>query len=227
MWGARAHVFGGARWEAGHGIPFACAAGRSTPLASEHTPVPAGGSAPLAESGSGASLPPTVPCCSVPARARAALCGSAAQAEGEQQRPRACAQVGDFEMRVQRSLTGGGGRGSFADSASVNGASSADSAGAAEAAAPAVLDMPPPPAGTAFVSTYSMDSTVLLPEPEPEVKMMSTQSLDEDLEDESTIYLGSPKARRVGSPCTLQRPYAGLQVHPPQCACTAPAIRAA
>ena len=161
--------------------------------------------------GSGAALPPTVTCCSVPARAQpAALYSSGARGKGVQRRPGACAQVGDFEMRVQRSLTGGGGRGSFADSASVNGASSPDSTGAAEAAAPAVLDMLPPPAGTAFVSTYSMDSTVLLPEPEPEVKMMSTQSLDEDLEDESTIYLGSPKAR-PGSPCALHRPCQGFQ----------------
>ncbi len=85
MWGARAHVLGGAPREAGRGVCRVCAAGRSTPPASELTRAPAGGSAPLAEAESGAALPPTVTCFSVPACAQpAALYSSGAPGEGTQ-----------------------------------------------------------------------------------------------------------------------------------------------
>lgn len=93
-------------------------------------------------------------------------------------------------MHVQRSLTSNG---AMSDSASA----SASSNGASTLAEPFY---PIPPAGTAFVSTYSMDAAALV---EPEKPVSVTQSLDEDLEDESTIYLGSPKVRvRVGRICT-------------------------
>lgn len=90
---------------------------------------------------------------------------------------------------MQRSLTSNG---AMSDSASA----SASSNGASTLAEPFY---PIPPAGTAFVSTYSMDAAALV---EPEKPVSVTQSLDEDLEDESTIYLGSPKVRvRVGRMC--------------------------
>ncbi|KAK9834815.1 hypothetical protein WJX81_000742 [Elliptochloris bilobata] len=110
-------------------------------------------------------------------------------------------KVGDFEMRVQRSLTGAGSSGSLSTAPSSNGVSTPE------------LAFPVPPPGTAFVSTYSMDVAAL--EPEPEKPVSVTQSLDEDLEDESTIYLGSPKVgylrrgrynkgKRVGKAVMLQ-----------------------
>ena len=94
------------------------------------------------------------------------------------------AQVGDFEMRVQRSLSGAGSSGALSPAPSSNGVGAPS-----ELAFPA---FPAPPPGSAFMSTYSMDVAAI--EPEPEKPVSVTQSLDEE-EDESTIYLGSPKAR--------------------------------
>lgn len=86
-------------------------------------------------------------------------------------------------MRVQRSLSGAGSSGALSPAPSSNGVS------ASELAFPA---FPSPPPGSAFMSTYSMDVAAI--EPEPEKPVSVTQSLDEE-EDESTIYLGSPKVR--------------------------------
>ena len=86
-------------------------------------------------------------------------------------------------MRVQRSLRAAGSGGALSPAPSSNGV------GAGELAFPT---FPSPPPGTAFMSTYSMDVAAL--EPEPEKPVSVTQSLDDE-EDESTIYLGSPKAR--------------------------------
>ena len=94
-------------------------------------------------------------------------------------------------MRVQRSLSAAGSNGALSPAPSSTGTSVPE------------LTFPAPPPGTAFMSTYSIDVAAI--EPEPEKPVSVTQSLDEE-EDESTIYLGSPKVRACSARWGAARP---------------------
>ena len=102
---------------------------------------------------------------------------------GAQCKTRCGAQMGSFEMRVRRSSRGaggapGGGITLYANGSYTNGAS----------------PIPIPPPGTAFASTASMDlgpgGVDPAGTPSPAVA-----TVDEDFDDESTIFLTAPKAR--------------------------------
>lgn len=89
--------------------------------------------------------------------------------------------MGSFEMLVRRSTKGG------STSASSNGAYSN---GAITA---------PPPA-SAFASTQSMD----IPAGDfPAAQSVSVSSIDEDIDDESTIFLTAPKVAHLSHHCKL------------------------
>lgn len=94
----------------------------------------------------------------------------------------ACPQMGSFEMRVRRSSKRGASGGAAFAGAYTNGAS----------------PIPVPAPGTAFASTASMDMPAQDAAPAPSV---AVASVDEDVDDESTIFLTAPKARAALLAC--------------------------
>lgn len=84
-------------------------------------------------------------------------------------------QMGSFEMRVRRSTKGD------ISSSSLNGAASNGA-------------MVAPPPASAFASTQSMD----IPAGDfPAAQSISVSSIDEDIDDESTIFLTAPKVTHL------------------------------
>ena len=103
----------------------------------------------------------------------------------------ACAvlQMGSFEMRVRRSSKGSSSGGMLLGGAYTNGAS----------------PIPVPPPGTAFASTASMDIPAYEAAQAPSE---AVASVDEDIDDESTIFLTAPKAHTCLPSMTLRTPAA-------------------